>query len=543
MRDSLLFATIVLWLATSASADPPVPPVPTMHADTRVVEIDVIVRDSHGKPLEDLKQSDFTVTDNGKPRPFDIFSVNRDRPNPVDSAPGEQARKPADLPPLPPNVFTNVGVAAKPPEGHSTIILLDCINGWFDTFGYARQGVLGLMTRIPADEKIAIYVIQNGDGLGILQDYTTDRARLTGAMAHFIPQGMHPAPPGMSMDGQGLVEAPPHDGPPKKALCATCSPPPPDASVASPRERQASLQVGSEAVRLSLQALAERLRQQPGRKSVFWLTEGFPPRQLRDMNQFGWDKTVTALNDANIAVNTVDSFGMGGPPSRFRGPGGILAMEQIADETGGRSYFHRSDLDAAMASGIADSRVSYTLAFYLTELDGKYHSLKVHVDRPGLDLNYRQGYYAQTEAIQISSARKSDINSALLNPLGVNDVGITAKLDLVPGKPRAILTAHLKLDPQSLSIRQSPGGWSGKIEELFVELNAVGREVGRVSDTKQFEIGAAQKSKYDSQGVVLSQPIQLAPGAATLSVVVRDTASGRTGTLIISLDKIVQGDR
>jgi len=79
------------------------------------------------------------------------------------------------------------------------------------------------------------------------------------------------------------------------------------------------------------------------------------------MNQFGWDKTVTALNDANIAVNTVDSFTLGGPPARFWGPGGILTMEQVAEETGGEAYFHRNDLDAAMASGIADSRRSYTL--------------------------------------------------------------------------------------------------------------------------------------------------------------------------------------
>ncbi len=261
------------------------------------------------------------------------------------------------------------------------------------------------------------------------------------------------------------------------------------------------------------------------------------------MNQFAWTRTVTALNDANIAVNTVDSFGIGSAPSRLRGPGGILTMQQIAEETGGTAYFHRNDLDAAMASGIADSRMSYTLAFYLTELDGNYHSLKVHVDRRGVDLNYRQGYYAQTEAVQISSTRKSDINSALLNPSGVNDVGITAKLDLTAGTPRATVTAHLKLDPQSLSIQRSPGGWRGKIEELVVELNAIGREVGRVSDTKQFEIGAAQKSKYDSQGVMLSQPIRLAPGAVTLSVVVRDSASGRTGTLTISLDKIVQSDQ
>jgi VWFA-related protein len=537
MRNSLLLAAVVLSMVASATADPPVP---TMHADTRVVEIDVIVRDSHGKPVEDLKQSDFTVTDSGKPRPFTIFSVNRAAAARAESdSPGPQTKIPLTPTALPPDVFTNIGAPPRQPEGHSTIILLDGISTCLDTSVWARQGVIGLMTRVPSDEKIALYVLQKGDGLGLLQDYTTDRIRLTDAVARFIPRGLRGCGPGI--EGPEDMNEFFHAQSPPKRSSGPGGPPPPDASKASPREVSAEIQITSEAVRRSLQALAERLRLLPGRKSVYWVTRGFPPVQLRDMNKIAWEKTFAALNDANIAVNTVDDNTLFGPPRGFAGA--ISMMQQVAEETGGQAYFHRNDLDAAMASGIADSRMSYTLAFYLTELDGKYHSLKVHVDMPGLDLNYRQGYYAQTEAIQISSARKSDLGSALLNPSGINDVGITAKLDLAPGKSRATVMTHLKLDPQSLSIRQSSDGWIGKIEELFVELNAVGREVGRVSDTKQFEISAAQKSKYDSQGMVLSQPIQLAPGATTLSVVVRDTASGRTGTLVIPLDKIVQGDQ
>lgn len=211
-----------------------------LRADTRVVEINVIVRDSHGKPVADLTQSDFTVTDNGRPRPFTIFSVNRDTPGhaaPV--SPGQKPEAQPELPPrptLPPNVFTNIGAPPRAPDGHSTIILLDCINGWFDTFYNARQGVLGLMTKIPSDEKIAIYVVQNGDGLGLLQDYTTDRARLTAAMAQFIPRGMHPAPPGVSMDGDGMLEVPAPNGSPGKPARAKGSPRPPDASKPTPRE-------------------------------------------------------------------------------------------------------------------------------------------------------------------------------------------------------------------------------------------------------------------------------------------------------------------
>jgi hypothetical protein len=295
----------------------------------------------------------------------------------------------------------------------------------------------------------------------------------------------------------------------------------------------AGVQVTSEAVRLSLQALAEKLRALPGRKSVFWLTRGFPPVQLRDMNKIAWGKTFAALNDANIAVNTVDDNTLFGPPRGFAGA--ISMMQQVAEETGGQAYFHRNDLDVAMASGIADSRNSYTLGFYLTEMDGKYHELKVYVDRPGLDLNYRRGYYAQSEAIRDLSARKSDLESALMNPLGSAAVGITATIEVTTGSPRGTLTAHLKMDPASLSLKQVAGGFGGKVEEMFIEQNAAGREVGRVSVTKAFEVDAAHKPNYDSHGAMLSQAIPLAPDAVKLSIVVRDSASGRTGSLTIPL--------
>ena len=51
-----------------------------------------------------------------------------------------------------------------------------------------------------------------------------------------------------------------------------------------------------------------------------------------------------------------------------------------------------------MAEGIANSRTDYTLGFYLGELDGKYHELKVVVNRRGLELNHRLGYIARTDA-------------------------------------------------------------------------------------------------------------------------------------------------
>src|ERR1035438_10882468 len=67
-----------------------------LHSDTRLVEIDVTVRDSAGKPVENLQQGDFTIFDNGKPRPFTIFSANRSGENASANAGPETPGQPAE---------------------------------------------------------------------------------------------------------------------------------------------------------------------------------------------------------------------------------------------------------------------------------------------------------------------------------------------------------------------------------------------------------------------------------------------------------------
>jgi len=100
-------------------------------SDTRVVEVDVQVRDSHGNPVQGLKAEDFTILDNGKKRPFAIFREYSVTSAPTDRSAEPQPTAPPPGPALPPNTFTNLGVP-KPPEGHSTVLLLDAVNGWAD---------------------------------------------------------------------------------------------------------------------------------------------------------------------------------------------------------------------------------------------------------------------------------------------------------------------------------------------------------------------------------------------------------------------------
>ena len=287
----ILFAVFSVPLTLRAFADPPAPEapaVPVLHAETRVVQIDVVVTDSQGKPVTDLSKKDFTVTDAGKPRAIDIFSVNRG-----ESAP--PAKLPASsLPALPPNVFSNRNVGPPRLSGHSTVIVLDQLNVAhdprrtpFQTTADGQLQVASLMSKLKPDEQIALYVTARQLGLVLLQDYTTDRSLLLTRLKNYIPRGMR---------------FPPETHPDKPS--ATPGSPRRDPNAVPGREAEMLAEDASRDTQLTLQSLAEHLALVPGRKNVFLVRGSGPPLLMHGMWQTGWDKTVNALNEANVAVNT-----------------------------------------------------------------------------------------------------------------------------------------------------------------------------------------------------------------------------------------------
>ena len=82
------------------------------HANTRLVEINVIVRDKNG-PVADLGKADFVITDHGKPRTIGVFSLHQ--------------AAPAAATVLPMDTFSNRPVGAETPPA-VTMILLDRLN-------------------------------------------------------------------------------------------------------------------------------------------------------------------------------------------------------------------------------------------------------------------------------------------------------------------------------------------------------------------------------------------------------------------------------
>jgi len=76
----------------------------------------------------------------------------------------------------------------------------------------------------------------------------------------------------------------------------------------------------------------------------------------------------------------------------------IMAMEQLAEETGGEAFFNTNALDTAAARAVANGASYYTIGYSPTneKMDGQYRRIEVTV-RGKYGLSYRRGYFADSK--------------------------------------------------------------------------------------------------------------------------------------------------
>src|ERR1700685_3468191 len=114
-RVSTVLALIALALEAIAVSAQNAPQPPRVRVSTRLVQVDVIVRDKNG-PVADLTKDDFVVLDRGKPQRISVFSVES----------GASAPQLAQA--LPQNTFSDLPQYGANKPRSVTVVLLDNLN-------------------------------------------------------------------------------------------------------------------------------------------------------------------------------------------------------------------------------------------------------------------------------------------------------------------------------------------------------------------------------------------------------------------------------
>ena len=143
-----------------------------------------------------------------------------------------------------------------------------------------------------------------------------------------------------------------------------------------------------DAIHYAAEMLRTRARER--RKIIFLVSDGTNDRN----NQWSFNNTLRLLLASNVSVYAI-AVNSSADILKLQGPG---RLTQYANSTGGDvfSATKQLDLERMYSALTEEARNQYTLAFEPSNTVGKgnYHPLEVRVERPGLAVTARQGYYA-----------------------------------------------------------------------------------------------------------------------------------------------------
>ena len=147
-RSCLVFLSMILPFSALAQEK-----APTFTAETKLVNVNVIVTDAKGNPIKGLTKDDFLVTEDSAAQSIATFSFE-------DWSPAKQGSSAYQLPPLPRNTFTNQPLYTKV-DGPVTILLLDALNTPVADQIYARSQVLDYLKKQPSGARTAVFALTN----------------------------------------------------------------------------------------------------------------------------------------------------------------------------------------------------------------------------------------------------------------------------------------------------------------------------------------------------------------------------------------------
>ena len=541
-------APILLLVSFRLAAQNP-PQAREIRVSTHLVQIGIIVRDKHA-PVANLTKDDFEVFDRGKPQKISVFSIESG----ISVEPVRPAPQPAPAHSLPQNIFSDLPQDDATIPRSVTIVLLDSLNAlsgnghdtlesgsmWMEDLALAnaKAHLIEFVKTLDPRDRVAIYGLS--DTLHVLSDFTSDRDRLLTVLKNYdmtSRTNREAAEPGKQYSPAG----PEFDA----AVNAQAL----DLAAAINQNRAVETMA-------ALHSIAAHVTSIPGRKNLVWLTANLP---------FSGASVVRILVPARIAAYPMDARGLlpravpdsvndvgGGvallhalqlgdsSPAQSDQPIGVDTMQKMAEETGGRAFVNTNDLTGAIRDAVEDSAVTYTLGFYINvdSLDGKFHELRVKVNRSGLNIRYPKGYFALKDTAASQDERHNQYLVAIRSPLESSSIPVTIKAIRVEKPLPHCLSLVGSIDIRKLRFTQSAGAHKGAVEIATIEQDETGKILRQSASKINFDFSESKYSAYLKTGFPFHQFVQPQAGVTTLRIVVQDPSTAEVGSLIIPLSRI-----
>jgi VWFA-related protein len=466
-------------------------PKTTLKVESQLVILDVVVTDKAGNLVANLSRDDFEVSENGVPQEIRSF----DAPHKIDTIP---VTPPKDR-------FGRENWGNSP----LTMIVIDEMDTPFEETAYSRQAVdRYLKSQSSLLKQPTIILWLNDAGIHPVTGFSRNRDALLAAI------DSHKASMADKFARGAMVEQ----------LSASMS---------------------------AIQQLALFSRGSKGKKQIIWVGRSFPgisgtemdKKQLDLMNK-AISSTIDLLMQSRTTLYVIDPTVNVAPPPQFinavGGPQSLTPFSttdpfatgfsflSFVQQTGGKYFYGRSDLNNEIEESIARNTSFYTLSYVPSDpiRDGKYRKIEVHMKNPALFVQSKQGYYPAPEQPAVTTKDlQFDLHEALVSGMRYNGVGL--RFERCQLGAQGIATCELSIDNNSLT--GEPGLNNSEQGSIVAVLSALNKNSVLIANAVyKFTL------KLPSQPATTSYtnlPLRLAipPNAKIVRAAVRDL-SGRIGT-------------
>lgn len=497
-------------------------------ANAELVLTNVVVRDARtGEFVPGLTQRDFTVYENGKQQQISTFDFQTvDMAKPLNEATISGLAAGVNGP------GTKAAVVAKPEDlrNHRLIVMFFDLTSMqpedLDRCVAAARDFLTNKMQ-PAD---LVALVSLGDTLKVDQDFTSDKAALANEVGIYN-----------GTEGQGFAQGANADTNQVE-----------DTTGYTPDESEYN-DLNTDRELFALRAISKSLEKISVKKSLLYFSGGISRDGIE--NQASLRAAINSAVRANLSIYSVDTRGLqavspvgDASTGSLRGSGSFNGaaltnnmksnfdtqevMATLSSDTGGKAFFDSNDFAPAFAQVQRDTSAYYAIGFHSSNpaRDGKYRKLTIKLNRPGMKLEYRPGYYAPADFKHSGREdRERELEEQLTSDLPATDVAVY--LDAM----------YFRLDenrffvPVSLIVPGSQipfvkGGDKDKatLDIIGEVIDEVKRPIGSARETVKLNLDPTLQARQ--KNIEYTTSFNLPPGKYHLKFVVRENQTGRMGS-------------
>src|SRR5580692_4044442 len=498
-----------------------------LKTNSELVLTNVVARDKKtGEFVRGLKQSDFTIYENGKAQQistFDYQSVEMAKPLQEATINGLAAG---------PTNGNKAVVVAKPEElrNHRLIVMFFDLTSMqpedLDRSVLAAQVFLKNKMQ-PAD---LVALVSLGDTLNVDQDFTADKNALINEVAVYN-----------GTEGQGFAEG-----------ATTNTNQVEDTTGYTPDESEYN-DLNTDRELFALRAVSKSLERIPEKKSLLYFSGGISRDGIE--NEASLRAAINAAVRANLSIYSVDTRGLqaisplgDASTGSLRGTGayngGALlnnmnanfatqeVMATLSSDTGGKAFFDSNDFAPAFAQVERDTSAYYAIGFHSTNplRDGKYRKLTIKINRPGVKLEYRPGYYAPADFQHSGHEdRERELEEQLASDLPATDMAIYMdamyfRLD----ENRFYVPVSLIVPGSQIPFVKGGDKDKATLDVIGEVIDEVKRQIGSARETVKLNLDPSQQARQ--KNIQYTTSFDLPPGKYQMKFVVRENQTGRMGS-------------